>query len=322
MATIGIDLGGTKIMGVLVKDGRVVNKAKKSTPRTGGPDDVLDAVAKVVAETDPSGSAVAIGVGVPGPVRPGTGVLPVANNLPGWTFDVDVAAGLSSRCGGRPVTVGNDVNVGTLAEFRLGAGQGVDNQLGVFMGTGVGSGLVLDGQLRQGPRGIAGELGHAYVNFRDFDNRKVNAGATGATTSVGRGELEDYAGRRMMEARARARHADGESTALIDLVGDSRMKSSTWESALELGDPLARSIIDDAADAMATAIASAIVLVDIELVVLGGGMAERLGEPFRADLEARIAARTFAGAGAPVRSASLGDTGGAIGAALLVEERS
>jgi glucokinase len=309
MSAIGVDLGGTKIMAVLVEDGRTVNKAKKSTPRVGGPDDVLDAMAAAVAKADPEAGAASIGVGVPGPVRPGTGVLPMAQNLPGWTHDVDVAAGLSARCGGRAVVVDNDVNVGTLAEFRLGAGRGVDNLIGVFMGTGVGAGLVLDGRLRQGPRGIAGELGHAFVNFREL-----------ADASVGRGELEDYAGRRMMEARARARHAEGEATALVDLVGEGRMKSSTWEKARDMADPMAQAIIDDAAEAMATALASAIALVDIELVVLGGGMAGRLGESFRADLESRLAARVFAGVAIPVRAAALGEMAGAVGAALLVEE--
>lgn len=309
MVAVGVDLGGTKIMAALVEDGRVVGKAKKSTPRVGPPDDVLDAVAAVVRKADPDGRADLIGIGVPGPVRPGTGVLPVARNLPGWDHEVDVAAGLSRRCDGRRVVVDNDVNVGTLAEVRLGAGVGCDNVLGVFMGTGVGAGLVLDGVLRQGPRGLAGELGHAYVSFRDHD-----AG------EVGRGELEDYAGRRMMEHRARTRHEAGEPTALVDLVGDGRMKSSTWAKALAKDDAVARSIIDEATDAMAAAIASAIALVDLELIVLGGGMAERLGDDFRLALEARIADRAFAGGDAPVRAAALGEVGGAIGAALRATE--
>ena len=308
MPTIGVDLGGTKIMAVLVDDGRVVDKAKRSTPRVGGPDDILDAMASVVAAVDPARAAAVIGVGVPGPVRPGSGVLAFASNLPGWDHEVDVAIGLSRRCDGRQVAVGNDVNAGTLAEARVGAGQGVADLLGVFMGTGVGAGLVLDGRLRQGPRGIAGELGHVYVAFRELDD-----------AGVGRGELEDYAGRRMMEARARARHGDGEPSRLVDLVGDDPMKSRTWEQALAAGDPLAAALVDDAAEAMATALAGAIALVDIELVVLGGGMAGRLGESFRADLEQRLAVRCFAGAAAPIVPAALGDVGGALGAALLVE---
>lgn len=308
MPVVGIDLGGTKIMGVLVDAGRIVADAKKATPRSGTPFDVLDAVAAVVHTVDPDARAEAIGVGVPGPVRPGTGVLPIASNLPGWDHDVDVAAALRERCGGREIFVDNDVNVGTLAEVRFGAGQGVTDVLGIFMGTGVGAGLVLDGVLRRGPRGLAGEIGHVHVAFHDFGRAEV-----------GRGEVEDYAGRRMMERRARARHAAGEATLLVELAGDGRMKSSTWEKALVAGDRVAESIVDEAADALAAAIAGAIALVDIELVVLGGGMADRLGEPFRVELERRVAERAFLGAGVPVRAAVLGDTGGALGAALLVE---
>lgn len=313
MATVGVDLGGTKILAVLTdgpdSDGpRIRSRSKRSTPRTGGPADVLDAMAATVAEADPDGQADRIGVGVPGPVVPGTGVLPFAANLPGWDHEVDVAAELSERCDGRPVVVGNDTNVATLAEHRLGAGRGVDNLLGVYMGTGVGSGLVLDGRLREGPRGLAGEIGHTYVAMTD------RAGAT-----VGRGELEDYAGRRMMETRARRRHAEGTATALVDLAGEGRMKSSIWEKALAEGDPLAVELVDDACEAMAAALASAIALVDIELVVLGGGMAERLGDTFRDDLTRRVADRAFAGVAAPVAHATLGSTGGALGAALLAE---
>lgn len=309
MTTVGIDLGGTKVFGAMVDGGDVLATGKTSTPHSGGPDDVLDAVARVVAKVDPDGIGERIGIGVPGPVLPGSGILPLAGNLPGWDHPVDVAKELSARCGGRMVAVGNDVNVATLAEHRYGAGAGSDNMLAVFMGTGVGAGLVLDGVLRTGPRGVAGELGHAYVAFRDFE-----------AASVGRGEVEDYAGRRMMEARARARHADGEATALVDLVGDGRMKSSTWSKALKQDDLVARSIIDEATTALATALASAIALVDIDLIVLGGGMAERLGEPFRVELESRLHERAFAGVAASIRSASLGDAGGAIGAALLAEQ--
>jgi glucokinase len=310
---VGIDLGGTKILGALIVDGEVRARAKASTPRTGTPADVLDAIARVVGKVDPDAQADAVGVGVPGPVRPRTGVLPTAGNLPGWDHDVDVAAGLVERCGVAEVRVGNDVNVATLAEVRHGAGKGADQVLGVFMGTGVGAALVLDGRLRVGPRGLAGELGHTYVNFRDI---AVDDGGD----AIGRGEVEDYAGRRMMESRARARHTAGEPTMLVDLAGDGRMKSSVWAKALAADDPVAHAIVDEATEAMATAIAGAIALVDLELVVLGGGMAERLGAPFRADLEDRIARRAFAGATAPVRPAALGDLAGALGAALLFED--
>ena len=309
MTTLGIDLGGTKIMAVRVDGETVADRAKRSTPRTGGPADVLDAMAAAAVAADPEGNAGAIGVGVPGPVRPGTGVLPHASNLPGWTADIDVAGELSARLGGRPVVVDNDVNVATLAEHRLGAGRGTDDLLGVFMGTGVGAGLVLGGRLRQGPRGLAGEIGHLFVSFRDM-----------VAGGIVRGELEDYAGRRAMEARARRIHADGEPTALVELAGEGRMRSRVWSEAVALGDPVAQRLVDEAAEAMSAALASAIALVDVEMIVLGGGMAQRLGERFRADVQRRLADRAFVGLSAPIRTASLGDTGGALGAALLVGE--
>ncbi len=309
MATIGVDLGGTKTMAVLVEDGTVVSKAKKPTPPTGGPADVIDTIVRAVTKVDPDGRATAIGIGVPGPVIPGTGVLPAAPNLPGWDHDVPVGDLLSERLGRRPVAVDNDVNVGTLAEHRFGAGVGVDNLLGVFVGTGVGAGLVLDGRLRQGPHGLAGEIGHTFVAFEDL-----------GSGGLGRGELEDYAGRRSLERRARRLADEGKPTILFDLADGGRLKSRIWAEATEAGDQLTIGLIDQAASALAAAIASAIVLIDLELVVLGGGMAERLGEAFRSRVEEELMERSFAGVITPVRTARMGDTGGAVGAALLVAE--
>jgi glucokinase len=309
MATIGVDLGGTKTMAVLV-EGRVVQaKAKRSTPVFGGPEAVIDTIMRAVTKLDPGGNAVAIGIGMPGPVKPGTGVLPAAPNLPGWDYDVPVGAILTERLGGRPVVVDNDVNVGTLAEHRLGAGMGVDNLLGVFAGTGIGAGLILDGALRRGPRGLTGEIGHSFVAFRDLKS-----------DGPGCGELEDYAGRRSMEQNARWLAEQGEGTVLFDLAEGGRLKSRIWAEAIDAGDALAARLVDEAASALAAAIASAIVLIDLELVVLGGGMAERLGEPFRKRVENEVMERSFTGSSTPVRAARMGDTGGAVGASLLVED--
>jgi len=309
LPTVGVDLGGTKTMAVLVVDGEIVAKVKKSTPREGGPGDVIDTIVRAVEKVDPDATAVALGIGVPGPVVPGTGVLPAAPNLPGWDHDVDIGRLLSERIGGRAVVVGNDVNVGTLAEHRYGAGVGVDNLLGVFAGTGVGAGLILDGRLRQGPRGMAGEIGHTFVAFRDLD-----------LGGPGRGELEDYAGRNSLERRARHLVAKGEPTVIFDIAGEGRIKSRVWKEAIDAGDAMARRLIDDAASALAAAMASTIALIDVELIVLGGGLTERLGEDFRRQVEDELLERAFADTSAPVRSARLGDTGGALGAALLVED--
>lgn len=307
MALIGIDLGGTKILAVLAENGEVLEKHKLPTPSHAGPEAILDAMSTAAHEVDPDGVASGIGVGVPGPVVPRSGVLPLACNLFGWTAPVDVSGELSARLDQRPVFVDNDCNVATLAEHRLGAGQGVDNLVGVFMGTGVGAGLILDGRLRRGPRGMAGEIGHTFVDFL-------------ARNGDGRGELEDYAGRCALERRARTLHARGEASALVELAGEGPMKSSLWKRALEEGDQLALRLVDQAAEALSAALASVVNLIDIELVVLGGGMAERLGSAFQKDVAARLSTRSFAGTIVPIRAASAGDSSGALGAALLVEE--
>jgi glucokinase len=307
MRTVGIDLGGTKVMAVLVENGEVLAKAKQPTPVTGGPDAVITAMVAAAREVDPGGTAVGVGIGAPGPVVPGSGVLPAAPNLPGWDHDVDVVGRMSAALDGRPVKLDNDVNVGTLAEWKLGAGRGVDDLLGVFAGTGVGAGLVLDGRLRQGPRGLAGEIGHTFVAFDQFRE-----------APVGRGELEDFAGRRSLQRWVEvAPHA--ESALMRRLMGRGRLKSKAWADGVEAKDPLTLRLVNRASSALSAAIASAITLVDVERVVLGGGFAERLGEPFRERVEAEVAERAFAGQTAPVVAARLGDTGGAVGAALLLE---
>jgi|DEB0MinimDraft_10_1074344.scaffolds.fasta_scaffold00289_14 glucokinase len=307
--TIGIDLGGTKVLAVLVEDGQIIAREKRATPRTGTPENVLDTLVTAVQRIDPDGSVERIGIGVPGPVVPGTGVLPAAPNLPNWDHDVPVAQLMSERLDGRNVVVGNDVNLGTLAEHRLGAGRGVDDLLGVFVGTGVGAGLVLDGRLRQGHRGLAGEIGHTFVAFADF----VHGGGSG------RGELEDYAGRAALERRVLTANPDRAET-LLGFRRGGRLKSKGWVDALEREDPLARDLVDQAASALAASIASAVALLDLELVVLGGGFAGRLGEPFRRQVEGEVHKRAFAGASAAVVHAQLGDVAGALGAALMVDE--
>ena len=164
--------------------------------------------------------------------------------------------------------VGNDVQVATEGEFQLGAGKGYDSLVGVFWGTGVGGGLVLRGQPWIG-RGAAGEIGHMVVR------------RNGARCPCGRrGCLEAYAGRGAMEARARREHKRGTETRLFALMkhhDKPRLTSGIWERALEEGDALAESVIRRAVRALGAGIASAVNLLDPEVVILGGGMGVRLG---------------------------------------------
>ncbi len=305
MATIGIDLGGTKVQGVLVEHGEVVADAKVSTPR-GGVDEVVAAVADCVRRLGAS-SDTAVGVGAPGVVDVATGDVVRAPNLSGFEARVPLAAKLGEVLDGARIAVDNDVNAAVLAEHRLGAARGFNEVLGVWVGTGIGGGLVLEGQLRRGPVGGAGEIGHMAV-----------AGITRRCGCGQLGHLEAVAGRAAMEAEARRRHDAGERTALVELAGSKRMKSSVFAKALDAGDTVARQLLDDAVAVLGTAVASAVALIDLELVVVGGGLGDKLGERFVGRVEQAMRSRLFVPT-SPVRvvPAALGDLAGALGAALL-----
>jgi glucokinase len=309
VATIGIDLGGTKIQGARVDHGRVVADVKVVTP-TGGVDEVVTAVADCVRRLSGHGAVAGVGVGAPGVVDAATGDVVRAPNLPGFEDRVPLAARLSGVLDGIRVVVDNDVNVAVLAEHRLGAARESADVLGVWVGTGVGGGLVLDGRVRRGPVGGAGEIGHMAV-----------AGVTRRCGCGQVGHLEAVAGRAAMEGEARRRHEAGEHTALVELAGTKRMKSSVFAKALEAGDRMAGQLLDDAVVALGTAVASAVALVDLDLVVMGGGLADKLGRQFVGRVEQAVRGRLFVPtSGLRVVPGALGDLAGAMGAALLLDE--
>ena len=311
----GIDLGGTKIQAVVVDDrNSVLGSERRPTPTDGGPGDVAEAIdetmraAAAAAGVDAAALA-GVGVGSPGEVDAGAGVVAQARNLPGWEGSYPLAEALG-RSLGVPVRLGNDVQVATNAEAELGAGREHSSLLGVFWGTGVGGGIVLDGRPWLG-RGIAGELGHVVVRI---GGRRCPCGR--------RGCLEAYAGRGSMEARARKLVGEGRRTQLFELMEKhhrTRLTSGIWARALDRDDELARELVSEAVEALGAGIASAINLLDVEAVIVGGGLGVRLGEPYRERIEAAMLPHLFGDDAPPaVRLAELGDLGGAIGSALLV----
>ena len=163
----GIDLGGTKIQAVVVgPDHEVRGQARAATPVEGGPQAVADEMIAALREAAqaagvPTSSLSGIGVGSPGVTDAKAGTVGHVGNIPNWIAPFPVAATLRKALGA-PVGVGNDVDVATLAEFELGAGEPYRDLLGVFWGTGVGGGLILNGKRWEG-RGSAGEIGHMVV---------------------------------------------------------------------------------------------------------------------------------------------------------------
>lgn len=311
----GIDLGGTKIQTAIIDaDGKVVGEAREPTPTEGGPGDVAAAMAKALREAAEgagveTGALAGVGVGSPGDADEKTGVVSSAKNLPDWEGSFPLGEKLSEALG-TEVKVGNDVQVATEAEFHLGAGKEFQSLIGVFWGTGVGGGLVLDGKPWLG-RGAAGEIGHMVVKR---GGHKCPCGR--------RGCLEAYAGRKAMEDEARKRHEEGEKTDLFKLMEKHekpRLTSGIWERALDHEDELAEELIERAIEALGTGIASAVNLLDVEAVILGGGLGIRFGERLMDPLMEEMLKHLFVDERPPaVRVASLGDLGGAIGASLLV----
>jgi len=312
----GIDLGGTKIQTAIVDaGGKVAGEARRPTPTEGGPADVAAAMAEALREAATAAGVEpdaleGVGVGSPGDVDERTGVVSGARNLPGWDGSFALGETLSKALG-TSVRVGNDVQVATEAEFHLGAGREFSSLIGVFWGTGVGGGLVLDGRPWLG-RGAAGEIGHMVVK------------RGGAKCPCGRkGCMEAYAGRAAMEAEARRQHEEGHKTDLFKLMHKHekpRLTSGIWERAIDHGDHLAMRLIERAIEALGTGIASAVNLIDPEAVILGGGLGIRFGDRYMEALSAEMGKHLFVDERPPaVRVASLGDLGGAIGASLLVD---
>jgi glucokinase len=314
----GIDLGGTKIQTVVVdSENRVLGQSRRPTPTSGGPEDVAREMAAALREAAAQADLGTrdlggVGVGSPGDADERTGIVSDARNLPGWTGSFPLGEHLSDQLGS-PVRIGNDVSTAVRGEFELGAGKEFDTVLGVWWGTGVGGGLILDGRQWLG-RGAAGEIGHMVVR------------RGGARCTCGRrGCMEAYAGRAAMEIRARKLVERGAKTNLFRIMeerGRDRLTSGVWERALKHGDDLATALIDRAVTALGVGIASAVNLLDPEAVIIGGGLGVRFGEKYVRRIATRMHPHLFVPDRPPhMHVATLGDVGGAIGAALLVDAR-
>lgn len=312
----GIDLGGTKIEAIVVDaDNNVLGSSRHPTPSTGTPAGVAAAMAAALTEAaQAAGTTTAelagVGVGSPGSIDTATGSVSSARNLPGWDGSYALGPELSAKLGTR-VAIGNDVQVATAAEYTLGAGKRYASLLGVFWGTGVGGGLVLDGAPWHG-RGGAGEIGHMVIRR---GGRRCPCGNDGC--------VEAYAGRAAMEAHARREIEGGRRSDLLRIMQHKEREhftSAVWATAVEHDDELAVELIEGAVHALGAGAASAVNLLDVEAVVIGGGLGVRFGDDYVARIRHAMEKHLFPGHEMPdVHLVQLGDLGGALGAALLVE---
>ncbi len=311
---VGIDLGGTKALaGVVDANGTVRSRVwLPSRDLVGRPAELLDRLAEGAAaaadQADvPFATIAAVGVCVPGPLDSSRSVVAIAPNL-GWV-EVAVRQELEGRLPHKSVFVENDVRAAALSEHKLGAGQGYDSMLAVFVGSGVGGGMVFDGRLYHGAHGGAGEIGHMIVR------------AGGPRCGCGRaGCLEAMAARDAV-TRYVIREVDrGHRTALTDILHGNLRALTSRDLALAIAqnDAVAVRAARRSARYSGLAIGGVVNLLDPAIVVIGGGIAEALGQRY-VDWAKEIAYRQILASSArevPIVASKLGDDAGLLGAAL------
>jgi glucokinase len=314
MATVGVDLGGTKCLGVLLDDeGRMIDELRIPTPL--GAEAIAAALGDVAAELvrrGSSGAVAGVGIGAPGLVDI-AGVLRYAPNLPG-VHDLALAAPLALRLG-RPVIVENDASCAGWAEHEAGAGRGGDDTLLATLGTGIGGGIVLGGKLFRGHHGFAGEIGHMVID------------PGGPPCPCGqRGCWERFASGSGLGRLAREAAVAGRANRVVELAfGDPEaVRGEHVTAAAAEGDPEATAIMADFGWWVALGLANLANAFDPQLFVLGGGLVEAgkvLMEPVR-NAFAQLVEGAQHRPRIEIVAAELGEHAGAIGAALLARNAS
>lgn len=324
---VGVDLGGTNInVGVVDPDGRVFadSRLNKKTQAVLGTEVVIDRITDTIREScDQVGISPrqlgGIGIGAAGAVDPGAGVVLRGGNL-GFT-KVPLAERLRRRLG-VPVYLENDVNVAVYGEWKLGACIGASDVLGVWIGTGVGGGLVLGGTLYGGGFLTAGEIGHMpLVLGAPLGRRSVEQNCSRTAIAerliflVSSGHASSL--RRVLdEERRRAKEkGDFDPTKLL--------RSRHIAEAYRKGDELTLKVVHEAAELLGTAIAGVVTLLSLPHVVLGGGFTEAIGEPWVREVRSAVRERVFPPELRKVEvvGTALRDNAGIVGAAMLAREK-
>jgi glucokinase len=313
---LGIDLGGTKVIAGLVDEsGEVIARARAKTRAWRDNENVFQTIVRVGRQSihragiDES-KVKALGIGSPGPLDPDTGYVIDSSNLNFQNFPLGPRLSEVFRC---PVTVVNDVDAGTYGEFRVGAARGASDVLGVFVGTGIGGGLIVNGSLYRGFSKNAGEIGHIIIK------------AGGPRCGCGnRGCLEALASRIAITRDLRKAIRRGKKTVIADEVdkGNGQISSNALRKAFDAGDEVVSKIMRRAARYTGIGIGSVVNLIGPQVVVLGGGVIEAFSDHMISLIErsARKVAFEFAIKDVQFVRSQLGDDAGVIGAAMLAEE--
>jgi glucokinase len=316
MQTLGIDLGGTTFSaGAVDEKGHITGFNELPTYQHDGPARLLprlgDAAKDVLKTLGESTSVQALGIGVPGPVKHKEGICVYAPNLDGWV-NLPVAQPLAEHVG-VPAFVINDAKAATLAEARFGAGQGTGSMLMLTLGTGIGSGLTIDHKVHLGATDRGSEVGHITV---DIDDKRGSAGNVGT--------LESVCGRDAIVWRA-MRHLTWGTHSILPEICDGDLTQLTPKhiaEAAQQGDDVAQLVWRETASYLAVGIVNVVFTVDVERVVIGGGVAQA-GEVLFGPLKRAVAARTsrLRFDVEQIVPAQLGPSAGLIGAAQWAREQ-
>lgn len=310
--SIGIDLGGTKILIALVnrETGEVIAHIKKKTKKEKGPKNIIKKMTEGIEELlENSGKNIdeisSIGVGAAGQNDRENGILIAAPNLD--CYDLNIKKLLSEHFN-IPVFLGNDVEIATIGEMKFGAARGYDDLVCIFVGTGVGSSIVKEGKIITGATGTAGEIGHMIV---DLNGRQCACGAHGC--------LEAYASRSAIERRIEGALKKGRQSCILEYLETGKsITSSMIQKSIERDDELVLQCVTEASEYLSGGIASIINFINPKLVVLGGGLIDAVDFFYQKTIKkARSKSLPVPAAKIEFKKAELGDYSGVIGAAFL-----
>jgi len=314
---VGVDLGGTKILtGIFTPTLKCVGKTKLSTKADRGADAVIDRVARCVRDALDEcdldlKQCRGIGIGAPGAVDFDEGRVIFAPNLPGWK-DVPLKKELEKRLE-VPVFIENDCNIAVLGVHEKEFGGKPRNLIGIFIGTGIGGGIILDGKLFSGANHTAGEIGHMVLQV---DGPKCGCGNKGC--------LEALASRTGIFNRIQADVKDGQKTLLTEMLEDKfeNLKSGDLRKAIRRGDKYVERVIEDASEYIGIAVGNLVNILNPEIVILGGGVMDALEDEMLGVISE--VAHDYAMPGSTkdleIVASKLGDDAGITGAAVLVRK--
>lgn len=309
---IGIDVGGTNVKIALVdNDGKIIYSNTVPTYAQMGYEytvnNIKQAIRDLMKETNTDSKSIeAIGFDFPGQVDYKTGVVKLAPNIPGWV-NVPIAQMIEEEFH-IPTKIDNDVRCAALGEMKFGAGRGCENFVCITVGTGIGSGLVINGQLVRGAANAAGEIGHIKLQMND--GPICGCGDTGC--------LEAFASGPSIVAMAQEYLKGGKSTKYREMAADGEITPYIVAKAAEAGDPVAKRIFEIVGTYIGMGLVSVINLLNPEKVIIGGGVAEAgdlLLNPIRKTIKER--AMVVAGNSVEIVRAELGNSAGVIGASML-----